>query len=66
MGSSNILTNLGKLSALEVAEQLAKRGFVEILKNFAELLAVGAMRRKAAVEFPESTKACETCVPRQR
>jgi hypothetical protein len=44
--------NLSQLPASEVADELAKRGFVEILKNFAELLAVGAMRRKAAVEFP--------------
>jgi hypothetical protein len=53
MGSSNILTNFGQSSVIEVVEELTKRGFVEILKNFAELLAVGAMRRKAAVEFPE-------------
>ena len=37
-----------------VADELRKRCFVEIRKDFAELLAVGAMRRKATVEFPES------------
>ena len=47
-----VLTNLSQLSASEVAHELAKRGFVEILKNFAEFLAVGAMGRKAPVEFP--------------
>jgi hypothetical protein len=34
------------------ADELRKRGFIEIRKDFAELLAIGAMRRKAAVEFP--------------
>jgi hypothetical protein len=48
IGSGNVPTNLSKLSAFEVAQELIKRSFVEILKNFAQLFLVGAMWRKAA------------------